>query len=154
MSSPTIAGTLPPGARGASGTESPGTFDAQRYGAWADKPGIIGWLSTVDHKRVGRRFIATGFAFFVLGGILARLMRVQLARPESTLIGPDLLQPAFHDARHDDDVPVRRADDAGDGRLFRAADDRRAQHRVPADERICVLGLPVRRGHAVRRAFC
>src|SRR4051794_14005784 len=95
MNGPTIAGTLSPGARGGPRTESPGTFDAARYGAWADKPGIVGWLSTVDHKRVGRRFIATGFAFFVLGGILAGLVRLQLARPESALIGPDLYNQLF-----------------------------------------------------------
>ena len=95
MNGPTIAGTLPPGAHSGPGSDRAAAFDVGRYGAWADKPGILGWLSTVDHKRVGRRFIATGFAFFVLGGILAGLMRLQLARPESTLIGPDLYNQLF-----------------------------------------------------------
>ena len=33
---------------------------------------LIGWLSTVDHKSIGRRYIVTAFVFFVLGGLLAR----------------------------------------------------------------------------------
>jgi cytochrome c oxidase subunit I+III len=71
-------------------------FESQRlYGGWADKPGLIGALSTIDHKRIGRRFIVSAFAFFVLGGILAALMRLQLARPDSSLIGPDLYNQLF-----------------------------------------------------------
>jgi cytochrome c oxidase subunit 1 len=94
VNGPTTAGTLSPGALGPSRGGSP-AFDVERYGQWGDKPGVIGWLSTIDHKRVGRRFIFTGFGFFVLGGILAGLMRLQLARPESTLIGPDLYNQLF-----------------------------------------------------------
>ena len=62
-----------------------------------------------------------------------------------------LLQPAVHDARHDDDVPVRRAGDAGLRALHRAADDRHAQHRVSAHDRLRLLALPVRRTAALRR---
>ena len=38
---------------------------------WADEPGLWGWLSTVDHKDVGRRYIVTAFVFLILGGMLA-----------------------------------------------------------------------------------
>ena len=37
---------------------------------WADKPGILGWLSTVDHKRIGLRFVVTTLVFFALAGLL------------------------------------------------------------------------------------
>jgi cytochrome c oxidase subunit I+III len=57
---------------------------------WVLPRGIIGWLSAADHKTLGERFIATAFAFFVFGGILAVLMRVQLVRPENTFVDPDL----------------------------------------------------------------
>src|SRR5918994_2495345 len=63
--------------------------------SWAAPGGIVGWLSVADHKTIGKRFIATAFAFFVLGGILAVLMRVQLARPENTFIDPDLYNQLF-----------------------------------------------------------
>jgi cytochrome c oxidase subunit 2 len=36
--------------------------------AWIDRPGLVGALSTVDHKRIGVRFVVTAFAFFVLAG--------------------------------------------------------------------------------------
>src|SRR5215212_7699191 len=57
---------------------------------WGDKPGLWGWLTSTNHKSIGKRFIITAFVFFVLGGILAVLMRIQLARPENSFLGPDV----------------------------------------------------------------
>ena len=51
---------------------------------WADEPGVWGWLCSVDHKAIGRRYLATASAMFVLAGILAALMRLQLSRPEES----------------------------------------------------------------------
>jgi len=62
---------------------------------WTTPRGLIGWLSEVDHKLIGRRSLVVAVGFFVLGGLLALLMRVQLAKPESTLIGPDLYNQLF-----------------------------------------------------------
>ncbi|MDX3899233.1 MAG: cytochrome c oxidase subunit I [Sphingobium sp.] len=62
---------------------------------WSDAPGFWGWLATVDHKRVGRRYIVTAFVFLGLGGVLALLMRLQLARPESGLISADRYNQIF-----------------------------------------------------------
>lgn len=62
---------------------------------WGDKPGVIGWLTTVDHKRVGKRYIATAMTFLLLGGIVALIMRLQLARPESGLITADRYNQIF-----------------------------------------------------------
>ncbi|MGA0607169.1 cytochrome c oxidase subunit I [Phenylobacterium sp. VNQ135] len=63
--------------------------------AWGTPPGLWGVLTSVDHKVIGRRYIVTGFVFFVLGGILALLMRAQLARPESGLIDADRYNQIF-----------------------------------------------------------
>ena len=63
--------------------------------AWRDPPGLAGWLSAINHKSIGKRFIVTAFAFFVLGGLLAAAMRLQLARPDNHLIGPDLYNQIF-----------------------------------------------------------
>ena len=90
----------------------------------ARRPGFLGWLTTTDHKEIGLRFIKTAFVFFLLGGVLALLMRLQLARAEEHADRAGPLQPVLHDARHDDDVPLRRAGDGGDGPLPRAADGR------------------------------
>lgn len=62
---------------------------------WRSPPGVIGWLSTAHHQSIGKRFIVTAFGFFLLGGILALLMRLQLAQPESQLLGPDLYNQIF-----------------------------------------------------------
>jgi cytochrome c oxidase subunit I len=57
---------------------------------WEDAPGIPGFFSTVDHKRIGMRYIYTSFFFFFLAGLTALLMRAQLSAPESAVIGPQL----------------------------------------------------------------
>ena len=62
---------------------------------WSTQRGLIGWLSAVDHKTVGRRSIITAVVFFTLGGLLALAMRVQLAKPDNNLIGPDLYNQLF-----------------------------------------------------------
>jgi len=62
---------------------------------WRRPPGILGWLATVDHKEIGRRYIVTALIFLALGGALALLMRLQLARPDNNLIGPDLYNQLF-----------------------------------------------------------
>jgi cytochrome c oxidase subunit I+III len=62
---------------------------------WANAPGVYGWLTSVDHKSIGRRYVATAFVFFLMGGVLAAAIRVQLSRPENTLIGPDLYNQIF-----------------------------------------------------------
>src|SRR3954468_8204235 len=62
---------------------------------WAEGTGLIGWLSHVDHKSIGRRYLVTAFVWFLLGGVLAALMRLQLSRPDNNLIGPDLYNQLF-----------------------------------------------------------
>jgi cytochrome c oxidase subunit I len=62
---------------------------------WSPPQGIMGWLTTVDHKAIGRRYVVTAFIFLFLGGLLAIAMRLQLATPESRLIGPDRYNQIF-----------------------------------------------------------
>jgi cytochrome c oxidase subunit I+III len=62
---------------------------------WSTPPGFIGWLTSARHTEVASRYIFTAFAFFALGGVLAALMRLQLAWPELRLIGPDLYNQIF-----------------------------------------------------------
>ena len=62
---------------------------------WADKPGIVGWISSVDHKSIGRRYLVTALVFLALGGVLAALMRLQLSGAEREIIGPDRYNQIF-----------------------------------------------------------
>src|SRR5690349_6654260 len=61
-------------------------LEARLERTWRRPPGILGWLATVDHKEIGRRYIVTALIFLALGGALSLLMRLQLARPDSNLI--------------------------------------------------------------------
>ena len=49
---------------------------------------IISWLTTVDHKRIGILYGVSAFGFFLLGGIEALLIRLQLARPAANVVSP------------------------------------------------------------------
>lgn len=51
--------------------------------------GVYGWITTVDHKKIGILYIVAATIFFILGGLEAVVMRLQLARPESTLVTPE-----------------------------------------------------------------
>ncbi|MEU5716344.1 cytochrome c oxidase subunit I [Streptomyces sp. NPDC020403] len=42
---------------------------------------VLRWLSTTDHKVIGYMYLVTSFAFFLFAGVLAMLMRAELARP-------------------------------------------------------------------------
>jgi cytochrome c oxidase subunit 1 len=53
------------------------------------------WLATVDHKKIGILYLLTGFAFFLLGGFEALLMRTQLIRPLNTFLHPDVFNQMF-----------------------------------------------------------
>jgi len=51
--------------------------------------GIWSWITTVDHKRIGVMYGITSFAFFLMGGIEALFIRLQLAMPNGKVLEPD-----------------------------------------------------------------
>jgi cytochrome c oxidase subunit I+III len=56
---------------------------------WEERPGVLGWLTTVDHKRIGLLYFFTSLAFLGAGGVEALLMRTQLAQPNNTVLSPE-----------------------------------------------------------------
>jgi len=62
-------------------------LEARLEKTWRRPPGFLGWLATVDHKEIGRRYIITALIFLAMGGVLALIMRLQLARPDNSLVG-------------------------------------------------------------------
>ncbi|MBX3725157.1 MAG: cytochrome c oxidase subunit I [Xanthomonadales bacterium] len=56
---------------------------------WANGPGLVGQLTAVNHSTVGLRFIATGFAFLAIGGMLSMFIRLQLAWFGNEVLDPD-----------------------------------------------------------------
>jgi cytochrome c oxidase subunit I+III len=87
---------IPAEPRGIRDTDLPAAaLPAALARAWNGPAGFWGWMTSVDHKVIGRRFILTAFGFLALAGTLAVLMRLQLARPGQRLLSADLYNQAF-----------------------------------------------------------
>ena len=57
--------------------------------------GVWGWITTIDHKRIGILYGVTAFVLFVMGGVEALIMRTQLARAELELVSPETFNQLF-----------------------------------------------------------
>jgi cytochrome c oxidase subunit I len=62
---------------------------------WQERPGLVGWLTTTDHKRIGLLYLWTTLLFFAAGGVEALIVRTQLIKPENTLVGPGTFDQLF-----------------------------------------------------------
>ncbi|MCO6050230.1 cytochrome c oxidase subunit I [Mesorhizobium sp. RP14(2022)] len=62
---------------------------------WGTPKGWRGTLQSVNHSDIGKRFILASFFFFAVGGVLAMLIRAQLATPNSAFVGPDIYNQLF-----------------------------------------------------------
>ena len=56
---------------------------------------VTGWLTTVDHKRIGILYIVTAFFFFFAAGVMALLMRLQLAQAGNDIVTRDSYNQLF-----------------------------------------------------------
>src|SRR6266571_8217067 len=57
--------------------------------------GVWSWITTVDHKRIGVLYGFTAFAFFLVGGFEALLIRAQLARPNGHVLNANVYDQVF-----------------------------------------------------------
>ena len=62
---------------------------------WAPRPGWRGKLTTVNNNDIGLMFLFLAVTFFVIGGILAMLIRAQLATPRSVFMEPGIYNQVF-----------------------------------------------------------
>jgi len=72
-----------------------GTVGEKLRELWEEKPGLIGFISTVNHKRIGRRYLVTAGFFFLLAGIQALVMRTQLGSPNNSVVSPETYDQLF-----------------------------------------------------------
>ena len=84
-----------PGESGLVGT-APATHDSGllRRPVESEK-GIVSWLTTVDHKRIGVLYGFTSVFFFLVGGLEALLIRLQLSQPNNNIISADTYNQMF-----------------------------------------------------------
>jgi cytochrome c oxidase subunit 1 len=57
--------------------------------------GILAFCTTTDHKRIGVAYMVTAFAFFLIGGAMAEIIRAQLAQPELDVVSEDTFNQLF-----------------------------------------------------------
>ena len=62
---------------------------------WEEEPGLLGFLTTVNHKRIGRRYLVTAAFFFMLAGFEAVAMRTQLITADNDFTDPELYNQLF-----------------------------------------------------------
>src|SRR6478736_5262474 len=88
----TTEGTLRalPSGNGADATRPMGVFARPR-----SSTGWRSWVTTVDHKKIGIMYGAAALFFFVIGGIEALLIRLQLATPNGKLLSADLYNQVY-----------------------------------------------------------
>ncbi len=56
---------------------------------------VVDWLTTTDHKKIGHLYLVTSFVFFMIAGLMAMLMRAELARPGLQLMSNNQFNQAF-----------------------------------------------------------
>ncbi len=57
--------------------------------------GWLSWVSSVDHKQLGIMYLLGAFVFFLVAGVLALLMRIQLAVPNNNFLSPQVYNQFF-----------------------------------------------------------
>lgn len=57
--------------------------------------GLLSWVASVDHKQIGLMYLITTLFFFLVGGVEALLMRIQLAQPGNTFLSPEAYNQIF-----------------------------------------------------------
>lgn len=62
---------------------------------WERPHTLWGWFASVDHKEIGARYLVTAFAFLLIGGLEALIIRLQLARPDAGVLGPEAYDQVF-----------------------------------------------------------
>ncbi|MDQ3721001.1 MAG: cytochrome c oxidase subunit I [Actinomycetota bacterium] len=70
----------------ASGARLAGRPEISMHGIPERPRGWLSWLTTTDHKRIGVMYLYATFIWFLLGGVMALVMRLQLAQPDNTLL--------------------------------------------------------------------
>lgn len=76
-------------------TRGPETPLGSRRPVQVDRPGLGGWLTTVDHKRIGILYLINALIFMIVAGLFALAMRVQLALPQSPPFSPETYNQLF-----------------------------------------------------------
>ncbi|WP_233580608.1 aa3-type cytochrome oxidase subunit I [Streptomyces triticirhizae] len=56
---------------------------------------VVKWLTTTDHKTIGTMYLLTSFVFFIAAGVMALIMRAELARPGTQVVSNEQFNQLF-----------------------------------------------------------
>src|SRR5215218_4314887 len=76
-------------------TAVPSHAAARPHTVHDEHSGIWGWLTTVDHKRIGVLYLYTALSFFIIGGLEAVIIRAQLQGPNGRLVSAETYNQLF-----------------------------------------------------------
>jgi cytochrome c oxidase subunit I len=65
------------------------TLEKRLTELWDEPKTLHGFLSTVDHKKLGIRYLITAMVFMLAGGVEALIVRLQLSVPNATVLSPE-----------------------------------------------------------------
>jgi cytochrome c oxidase subunit I len=71
------------------------TTTLPRTGTGRYEGGILSWLATVDHKKIGAMYMAMGFFFFLVSGVLALIIRLELSAPGRQFVSAETYNQLF-----------------------------------------------------------
>ena len=55
----------------------------------------VKWMTTTDHKLIGHMYLITSFAFFLIGGVMALVIRAELAKPGLQIVNEEVYNQLF-----------------------------------------------------------
>jgi heme/copper-type cytochrome/quinol oxidase subunit 1 len=70
-------------------------YEEQLERMWQPRPGVLGWVMTTDHKRIGLLYFWTTLVLFGAGGVEALTIRTQLIQPNQHVVGPGTYDELF-----------------------------------------------------------
>jgi cytochrome c oxidase subunit 1 len=76
-------------------TAAPALPEVVTHAVERERTGWTSWVTTTDHKRIGIMYLVLTFAFFIIGGVEALLLRLQLAQADNTLLDPQTFNQLF-----------------------------------------------------------
>ena len=76
-------------------TAVPTTAPSHAEPAYVGQKGVWSWLTTVDHKRIGTLYLYTALTFFLIGGLEAEMLRIQLQGPNRHFVSAELYNQLF-----------------------------------------------------------
>jgi len=95
MSRDSGTSSSPPASQGPASDSQEAVLHQRLSQIWAPPPGLLGFFTAVNHRVVGMRFMVTAFVFFLIAGLLAVAMRLQLSLPLLGVLSPEAYNQAF-----------------------------------------------------------